>query len=67
MSGLDAERYKLIDRIATRSCARTSLWVPETRRLYLALPMRDGQSAEVRAYEMQEERIVQADVVAWKQ
>ena len=53
VSGLDAERYKLIDRIATRSGARTSLWVPETRRLYLALPMRDGQSAEVRAYEMQ--------------
>ena len=38
-------------RIATRAGARTGLWVSVTSRLYVAIPARDGQGAEVRVFE----------------
>jgi Transposase DDE domain group 1 len=37
--------------MATAAGARTSLFVPEQSRLYLAVPHRGGQKAEVRVYE----------------
>jgi DNA-binding beta-propeller fold protein YncE len=37
--------------IATAAGARTSLFVPELNRLYLAVPHRGGQKAEIRVYE----------------
>jgi DNA-binding beta-propeller fold protein YncE len=43
--------YSVIDKIPTASGARTSLFVPELNRLYLAVPHRGNQSAEVRVYE----------------
>ena len=43
--------YSVIDKIPTASGARTSLFVPELNRLYLAVPHRGNQPAEVRIYE----------------
>lgn len=47
----DADHYKPAAKISTASGARTSLFVPELGRLYLAVPHRDSQRAEVRVYE----------------
>jgi len=47
----DADHYKPGARISTASGARTSLFVPELGRLYLAVPHRGSQLAEVRVYE----------------
>ena len=47
----DADHYKTLTKIPTASGARTSLFVPELRRLFLAVPHRGAQTAEVRAYE----------------
>ena len=38
-------------RVATRAGARTGTWVAATRKLYVAVPARDGQGAEVRVLE----------------
>jgi DNA-binding beta-propeller fold protein YncE len=38
-------------RVATRTGARTGLWVAATSRLYIAVPARDGQGAEARVFE----------------
>jgi hypothetical protein len=46
-----ANRFARIARIATAAGARTSLFVPERRRLYLAVPHRGSQKAEIRIYE----------------
>jgi len=43
--------YSVIGKIPTASGARTSVFVPELNRLYLAVPHRGNQSAEVRVYE----------------
>jgi len=43
--------YSVISKIPTASGARTSLFVPELNRLYLAVPHRGNQPAEVRVYE----------------
>ena len=40
-------------RVATRAGARTGLWVATTSRLYVAVPVRDGQGAEARVFEAQ--------------
>ena len=37
---------------ATAAGARTALFVPEQRRLYLAVPHRDGQRAEIRVFDV---------------
>jgi DNA-binding beta-propeller fold protein YncE len=47
----DADHYKASTKISTAAGARTSLFVPELSRLYLAVPHRPGQSAEVRIFE----------------
>lgn len=47
----DADHYKTIAKIPTRPGARSSLFMSELSRLYLAVPHRAGQGAEIRVYE----------------
>jgi len=47
----DANRFARLAHIATAAGARTSLFVPEQNRLYLAVPHRRGQKAEIRFYD----------------
>jgi hypothetical protein len=49
----DADHYALETKLPTAASARTSLLVPSMRRLYLAVPRRGAQNAEVRAYAVQ--------------
>ncbi len=46
----DAYHYAALVRIPTAAGARTSLFVPEQGRLYLAVPHRKEQQAEIRVY-----------------
>jgi hypothetical protein len=47
----DASGFVRIAHVGTAAGARTSLFVPEQARLYLAVPHRGGQNAEIRIYE----------------
>jgi hypothetical protein len=47
----DGSRFSRIAHIATAAGARTSLFVPDQSRLYLAVPHRGNQKAEIRIYE----------------
>ena len=47
----DADHYRSVAKIRTAPGARTSFFSPEFRRLYLAVPHRGGQQAELRMYE----------------
>jgi hypothetical protein len=47
----NAGRFARIARVATAPGARTSLFVPEQSRLYIAIPHRGSQKPEVRVYE----------------
>ncbi len=47
----DPDHYRTTARIATAAGARTSLWVPEMDRLFVAVPRRGSQQAEVRVFE----------------
>jgi hypothetical protein len=47
----DGARLERIGRVTTRAGARTGSWVASQRRLYVAVPARTGQSAEVRVFE----------------
>lgn len=51
---LDASRAALtrVARMATAPGARTGLFVPARNRLYLAVPHRGAQRAEVRVFEV---------------
>ena len=49
----DADHYKSLTKIPTASGARTSLFVPELGRLYLAVPHRGTQRTEIRVYQAQ--------------
>lgn len=49
----DSNHYRMITKIPTVSGARTSLYVPEWHRFYLAVPAHNGQSAQIRVYEGQ--------------
>lgn len=46
----DADHYKRIAKIPTAPSARTSIFVPELNRLYLAIPHHGHQRAEIRVY-----------------
>jgi len=46
-----ANTFTRLAHIATASGARTSLFVPDQGRLYLAVPHRGSQKAEIRVYE----------------
>lgn len=47
----DADRYVASERLPTAAGARTALFVPELGRLFLAVPHRGNQRAEIRIYE----------------
>jgi DNA-binding beta-propeller fold protein YncE len=49
----DLGRFARIALVATAAGARTSLFVPEQYRLYLAVPHRGDQKAEIRVYDLQ--------------
>ena len=49
----DSNGYHPLAKIPTATGARTSLFVADLKRLYLAVPHRGGQSAEVRIYRTQ--------------
>ena len=46
------DSYTQLAKISTAPGARTSLFVPSLARLYLAVPHRGDQSAEIRVYEV---------------
>lgn len=48
----DANTYHEVAKIPTTNGARTSLFVPETERLYLAVPAYFGQEAQIQVYEV---------------
>jgi len=48
----DPNQYRLLDKVATRKGARTSLFVPEWQTLFVALPMGTDGKAEIRAYKI---------------
>jgi hypothetical protein len=50
---LDADHYRQLARIPTATGARTSLWVPELRRLFVAVPAMGNQKAEIRIFAME--------------
>jgi DNA-binding beta-propeller fold protein YncE len=47
----DGNRFERIERIPTRAGARTSFFSGEMDRLYVAVPQRGGQDAEIRVYQ----------------
>jgi hypothetical protein len=47
----DGDRFARIARITAAAGARTSLFVPDLNRLYLAVPHRGSQKAEIRIFE----------------
>jgi len=47
---VDADHYRSVDRIQTARGARTALFAPELGRLYVAVPHRGSQAAEIRGY-----------------
>jgi DNA-binding beta-propeller fold protein YncE len=48
---VDADHYRPAGEVKTAAGARTSLFVPELHRLYVAVPHRGAQRAEVRVFE----------------
>jgi DNA-binding beta-propeller fold protein YncE len=44
------DSFQRTHRVATRAGARTGLWVPSLNRLYVAVPARGAERAEVRAF-----------------
>ena len=49
----DSTHFDRIGHISTAAGSRTSLFVPALKRIYLAVPHRGAQPAEIRAYEVQ--------------
>jgi DNA-binding beta-propeller fold protein YncE len=49
----DADHYERIERVATAPGARTCFYSPGLERLWLAVPQRGGQQAEIRTYQPQ--------------
>jgi hypothetical protein len=45
-----ADTLQRINRVPTRAGARTGLWVPALNRLYVAVPARGAERAEVRVF-----------------
>ena len=50
----DAVALKRVARVSTAAGARTSLFVPDQSRLFLAVPHRGAQRAEIREYEVRD-------------
>jgi hypothetical protein len=49
---VDANHYRLLTNFPTAAGARTSLFAPELNRLYLGVPHRGNQPAEIRVYQV---------------
>ena len=49
---IDADHYERIARIPTGPIARTSVFVPEWRRLYVAVPREKERGAELRVFDV---------------
>lgn len=49
----EADHYRAVGRVSTAAGARTSFFVPSLGRLYLAVPHRGSQRAEIRVYQAQ--------------
>jgi YVTN family beta-propeller protein len=49
----DVDHYSQLAKIPTAAGARTALFVPELSRLYLAVPHRGSQAADLRVYEVE--------------
>lgn len=47
----DADHYRQVQKMATSGGARTGLFVPELGKLFLAVPRRGAQRAEIRVYD----------------
>jgi hypothetical protein len=47
---VDADQYRQVARVPTAAGARTSLWVPELRRFFVAVPAKGNQKAEIRVF-----------------
>jgi hypothetical protein len=52
----DPDHYRLAETLKTAAGARTSLFVPQTGRLYLAIPHRLSQPAEIQVFEIAKEQ-----------
>lgn len=48
----DADHYAQLQKLPTASGARTGLFVPELAKLFVAVPKRGAQSAEIRVYDV---------------
>jgi hypothetical protein len=46
----NGDRYTAIETVATRQGARTSYFVPHLRKLFVALPQRGQEAAEIRVF-----------------
>ena len=49
--GREGDSLQRVGRVSTRAGARTGLWVASQGRLYVAVPERGGESAEIRVFE----------------
>jgi DNA-binding beta-propeller fold protein YncE len=49
--GREGDRVQRVGRVSTRGGTRTGLWVPSQSRLYVAVPERGGEPAEIRVFE----------------
>jgi hypothetical protein len=56
ISQTDADHYRKLPDVPTVEDARNSLFVPELKTFFLAVPPHDGKPAELRAYQAQSER-----------
>jgi hypothetical protein len=50
ISQTSADTYDIAGQVATAAGARTSYFVPEARMLYVAVPLRGAQKAELRVF-----------------
>jgi DNA-binding beta-propeller fold protein YncE len=50
----DADHFAPLAKVSTAAGARTSLFVPDLGRLYVAVPHRDQQGAEIRVFEVKD-------------
>jgi DNA-binding beta-propeller fold protein YncE len=52
---LDADRYEVVERVATVKSAKTSLFDPDSGRLFLAVPRQEGKAGpEIRVYRVRD-------------
>jgi DNA-binding beta-propeller fold protein YncE len=54
LNAADPDHLTRVSRLTTAPGARTSLFVPDQSRLYLAVPHRGGQTAQIRVFEVRD-------------